>query len=87
MENNWETMSNICCPECGHLLADDKDTCTFCCDHQTYDYKNLNSMDQNYNYISFDDEMHLDELQIQMIDGIETSRKIRSKFDVPVWYV
>jgi DNA-binding response OmpR family regulator len=21
------------------------------------------------------------------IDGIETSRKIRSKFDVPVWYV
>ena len=62
MENNWETMSNICCLEYGHLLANSEDTCIFCSDHQIYDYKYLNSMGQNDNYISFDDETHLDEL-------------------------
>lgn len=59
MKNNWKTMSNNYCLECGHLLADSKDFCTFCSDLQIYDYKDLNSLDQNDNYISFDDEIHL----------------------------
>jgi hypothetical protein len=59
MKNNWETMSNNYCLECGHLLADSKDFCTFCSDLQIYDYKDLSSLDQNDNYISFDDEIHL----------------------------
>ncbi len=58
MQNNWEAMANICCPECGHLLADRKDTCTFCSDLQTYDYKDVTSLDQDENFISFDDEIH-----------------------------
>jgi hypothetical protein len=62
MKNNWETMSNICCHECGHLLADSKDACTFCSELQMYGYKDLESMDQNDNYISFDDEIHLGDI-------------------------
>ncbi len=62
MQNNWETMSNMCCPECGHLLADRKETCTFCNDNQIYDYKDEKSLDQDDNYISFDDEIYFGDI-------------------------
>ena len=59
MQNNyWETVSSICCPECGHLLEDSVDTCPFCNGLQISSCRDIKSLDQIENNILFDDEKY-----------------------------
>jgi hypothetical protein len=64
----WETVSSICCPECGHLFGDSVDTCPFCNDLQIYNCKDIKSLDQIDNNILFDDEKYF--VEITFDDGL-----------------
>ena len=55
-------MYRECCPECGHLLSNDRSVCPFCCwDESSDPYSNLLKIesDLSYNYAS---ELDCDQL-------------------------